>query len=241
MKGIKGIIMKVTVGIVLFSAGIAVGVPACRMYDRAAAAAETPVSASVGTAGSEENMNDGGAEDELMLRVRDGNLEWYDGVRWNHAGTVEELAAADPIAQPSEEWQALVSRLAETRAGEQTGEPAALSRDSGSLLVDEITAGRPQTSTPAVTRPTTSGAGQPAAPAQTGNGNSSSNNSNNNNGNNNSNNDNNDNDSSDNNDNDGGHDEGPAPEPEPVPEPEPEPEPGDTGDGENIEWSGDYE
>lgn len=240
MKGIKGIIMKVTVGIVLFSAGIAVGVPACRMYDRAAAAAETPVSASVGTAGSEENMNDGGAEDELMLRVRDGNLEWYDGVRWNHAGTVEELAAADPIAQPSEEWQALVSRLAETRAGEQTGEPAALSRDSGSLSVDEITAGRPQTSTPAVTRPTTSGAGQPAAPAQTGNGSSSNNNSNNNN-----NNDNNDNDSSDNNDNDGGHDEGPGPAPEPapepVPEPEPEPAPGDTGDGENIEWSGDYE
>ena len=239
MKGIKGIIMKVTVGIVLFSAGIAVGVPACRMYDRAAAAAETSASASVGTAGSEENMNDGGSEDELMLRVRDGNLEWYDGVRWNHAGTVEELAAADPIAQPSEEWQALVSRLAETRAGEQTGEPAALSRDSGSLLVDEITAGRPQTSTPAVTRPTTSGAGQPAAPAQTGNG--SSNNNNNNNSNNN--NDNNDNDSNDNNDNDGGHDEGTAPAPEPTPEPapEPEPEPGDTGDGENIEWSGDYE
>lgn len=241
MKGIKDIIIKVTVGIALFSAGIAVGVPACRVYDRAAAAAETPVSAPVGTAGSEEDMNDGGAENELMLRMRDGNLEWYDGVRWNHAGTVEELAAADPIAQPSAEWQALMARLAETRAGEQAGEPAALSRDSGSLSVDEITAGRPQSPTPAVTRPTTSGAGQPAAPAQTGNGNSSSNNSNNNNGNNNSNNDNNDNDSSDNNDNDGGHDEGPAPEPEPVPEPEPEPEPGDTGDGENIEWSGDYE
>lgn len=240
MKGIKDIIIKVTVGIALFSAGIAVGVPACWAYDRAAAAAETPVSASVGTAGSEEDMNDGGAENELMLRMRDGNLEWYDGVRWNHAGTVEELAAADPIAQPSAEWQALVARLAEARAGEQAGEPAALSRDSGSLSVDEITAGRPQSPTPAVTRPTTSGAGQPAAPAQTGNGNSSSNNSNNNNGNNNSNN---DNDSSDNNDNDGGHDEGPAPAPEPVPEPEPEPEPepGDTGDGENIEWSGDYE
>lgn len=130
MKGIKGIIIKVTAGIVLFSAGIAVGVPACRMYDRAAASAETTVSASAGTAGAEEmngggaeEMNDDGAEDELTLRVRDGNLEWYDGVRWNHAGTLEELAAADPIAQPSEEWQVLVSRLAETRAGEQAGEP----------------------------------------------------------------------------------------------------------------------
>lgn len=216
MKGIKGIIIKVTSGIVLFSAGIAVGVPACRMYDRAAASAETTVSASAGTAGAEE-MNDDGAEDELTLRVRDGNLEWYDGVRWNHAGTLEELAAADPIAQPSEEWQVLVSRLAETRAGEQAGEPAALSRESGSLSVDEITAARPQTPRPAVTRPTTPEAEQPAAPEQTGNG------------------------------SDGGHDEGPAPVPEPVPAPTPEPvpaptpEPGDTGDGENIEWSGDYE
>ena len=218
----KIIIIRTLVGIILFSAGIAVGVPACRMYDkaRAQASAGTAVSGETGTANPAESTGTGAVEADLELRVRDGDLEWYDGVRWNHAGTVSELVAADPIANPSEEWKALAARLAETRAAEQEAEMAALSRENSVLSVDEIAAARPQTSAPAVSRPTTPGAAQPAAPAPVPGNN---------------------NDNNDNNDDDGGHDEGPAPAPEPDPAPEPEPAPDDTGDGENIEWSDDYE
>lgn len=220
----KGIIIKFLAGLVLFSAGIAVGVPVCRMYDKAHALAEPVVSVSQGAENPAVNMDDKDLNDDLQLRVRGGNLEWFDGVRWNDAGAVNELVAADPINQPSEAWQTLAAQLAEARAGEYAAEQAALSKDSGSLSVDEITTANPQAvtqpaasvttkpTTPATTQPTTPATTQPTAPA-----------------------------SSASDDNDDDHNNGPASAPEPEPAPAPAPEPDDTGDGENIEWSGDYE
>lgn len=213
----KGILIKILAGIVLFLAGVAVGVPACRLYDKAHAQAEIVVSAPAGTEDSAANMNNGVSGDDLLLRVRDGNLEWYDGVRWNQAGSVNELVSADSIAHPSEEWQALAARLAEAHAAEYAEDQAALSRERGSLSVDEIVAARPQTTAPAVARPAASATAQPTAPVNSTH----------------------DNDDNANSDNDDHNDNSPAPAPEP--EPAPAPEPADTGDGENIEWSGDYE
>ena len=228
----KGNMIKFLAGIVLFCAGIAVGVPVCRMYDKAHASAETMASGTEGTEDPAGNMDGDALSVDLQLRVRGGNLEWFDGVRWNDAGAVNELVAADPINQPSEAWQALAAQLAEARAGEYAAEQAALSRDNGSLSVDEITTANPQSAarpnasvttqptTPATKQPTTPATVQPTAPVSS---------------------------ASNDNDNDDDHNNGPdsAPEPEPAPAPEPEPapapEPDDTGDGENIEWSGDYE
>lgn len=217
----RSIIIKVMAGLFLFSAGAAVAVPLCRMYDKSRAAEEAAV-ISTGSEGFVGNRDSGAIGDDLQLRVRDGNLEWFDGVRWKDAGSVNELMAADPIGQPSEEWQALAAQLAETRAGEYAAEREALGRDGGSLSVDEVTAAPFQNATrPAAsvtTKPTTSATVQPpvpAGPAQDDSGN----------------------------DNDNDHNEPPAPDPAPAPEPEPDPAPApdDTGDGENIEWSGDYE
>ena len=210
----KSIIVKVMAGFLLFTAGAAVAVPVCRMYDKSRAAEEAAV-VSGGSEDPVDNGNSGVAEGELQLRVRDGNLEWFDGVRWNDAGTVNELMAADPIGQPSEEWQALAVQLAEARAGEYVAGREALSRDSGSLSVDEVTASSSQNTTrpgaSVTTKPTTpatSATPKPAAPAGPAQDNSG-------------------------NDNDDDHNEPTAPEPDPAPD--------DTGDGENIEWSGDYE
>lgn len=219
----KGIVVQILIGIALFSAGIAVGVPICRLYDKTHTSVEASIPA--GTGSSVSNKNGGILDNGLQLRVRDGNLEWYDGVRWNNAGTVNELVAADPIARPSEEWQALAAQIAETRAREYAAEMETLSRDGGSLLVDEVAAAQSQTAaSTASPRPTVPAAIQPTVPAvapPTTSVNSVPD----------------DND----NDNDDSHDEAPAPAPEPEPAPEPSPEPDDTGDGENIEWSGDYE
>lgn len=231
----KSVIIKVMTGFFLFAAGAAVAVPVCRMYDKSRAAEEAAVVSS-GSEDPVDNRNGVVIEGELQLRVRDGSLEWFDGVRWNDAGSVNELMAADPIGQPSEEWQALSVQLAEARAGEYAAEREALSREGGSLSVDEVTASSSQNAarpaesvttkptTPATTKPTT-----PAGPAQNNDGNDGSND----------NDSGNDDDSSNDNDSSNDHNEPPAPEPEP--EPEPEPAPDDTGDGENIEWSGDYE
>ncbi len=230
MKGLW--IVKILAGIVLFSAGVAAGVPICRMYDKAhTAPAGAEASVPLGEERPEEGIAGGtgnaDADSDLQLRVRDGQLEWYDGVRWNSAGPVAELMEADPIAQPSEAWQTLAAQLAQARAGEYAAGQGALGRDSGSLTVDEVSDARPQNNTPAVTtRPTTPApSSRPTVPGNTAPAN----------------NDNDDHDDDGGNDDNGDHNEEPAPAPEPDPVPEPEPAPDDTGDGENIEWSGDYE
>lgn len=231
MKGIW--IIKILAGIVLFSAGVAAGVPICRMYDKAhtVPAGGAELSGALTEEAAEENpvedVDSGAVRDELQLRVRDGELEWYDGVRWNGAGKVAQLAAADPISQPSEAWQTLAAQLADARAGEYAAQQAS-DQESSTLLVDEITVTRPQNTSSAGTRPVTPAAPsvvtQPTAPV---------------------------NPVPDNNANDDhdDHDDAPAanpnpastPEPAPVPVPDPEPAPDNTGDGENIEWSGDYD
>ena len=222
MKGIM--IIKILAGIALFSAGIAVGVPVCRMYDKArveAASADDSVNLEEEKPGENYGgTGNGQAGEDLQLRVRDGELEWYDGVRWNSAGAVAQLVAEDPISQPSEAWLTLAAQLAEIRAGEYAEEAGALSRDEGGLSVDETAPVRPQTNVSATPRPGTPAGTRPTAPVNAAP-------------------DNNDNNDS-NDDNNDDHNDAPAPEPEPAPEPAPEPEP-DTGDGENIEWSGDYE
>lgn len=226
----KGILMiKILAGIALFSVGIAVGVPVCRIYDKsrmASAEAEPPAAPEEETEGiSAGNADSGAVRDELQVRVRAGEVEWYDGVRWNSAGAVAELAAADPISQPTEAWQTLAAQLADTRAEEYAARLQTLDRENSALLVDEIVVTRPQNTSTAAKRPATpavtpaatpvatpSVAGavpQPTAPAN----------------------------SVPDNSDDNDDDDGPAPAPAPAPDPAPD----DTGDGENIEWSGDYE
>ncbi|MCR2050988.1 hypothetical protein NSB25_27590 [Acetatifactor muris] len=225
MKGI--IIIKILAGIVLFSAGVAVGVPVCRMYDNAHAEPEpaggSAVSGEAMEGNSDEREDSSTVDADLQLRVRDGELEWYDGVRWNSAGTVSELIAADPVMQPSEAWQTLAAQLADARAGEYAAQLQTLDRESSGLTVDEIAAVRPQNTSSGVNRPVTPAVTQtPAPPTAPVNSEPEYN----------------DNDDHDDNDD---HNDAPAPAPDPVPAPEPDPVPDDTGDGENIEWSGDYE
>lgn len=235
----KGIIIKIIAGIVTFSAGIGAGVQAFRMYDRAYAPREAAAEVSGETGELAENMGKSMMEEELRLQVRDGNLEWFDGVRWKYAGSVEELAAADPIAHPSQEWLTLAAQLADACAEEHAADLETFSRESGGgLLVGAVTVTRPQNGTSGITNPDSPPTAQPGAPANPVNSNSSSKSSSNNNNRNDSDSD--DSDYSDDN-NGGNEDNSTAPAPDPAPEPEPEPDPGDTGDGENIEWSGDYE
>ncbi len=227
MKSI--VIIKILAGVALFSVGVVAGVPVCRMYDKAhmdpaPAGAEASVLSGEEMEGNFSENADGGAVDgELQLRVRGGELEWYDGVRWNNAGTVSDLVAADPIAQPSEAWKLLAAQLAEARAGEYAAQLQELDRENSELSVDEIAAVQPQNTSTAVKRPAAPAVAQtptpptePVSPAP----------------------ENNDNDDHDDNDD---HNSVPDPAPDPVPAPEPDPVPDDGGDGENIEWSGDYE
>ncbi|MCM1215788.1 MAG: hypothetical protein NC331_03090 [Lachnospiraceae bacterium] len=212
----KNIIIKIMAAFALFFIGVAVGVSACRVHDRIRPAAETAMSDPLEDGSQSGNVDDDIADSGLQLRVYGGDLEWYDGVRWNHAGKIDAYMEADPIVCPSGEWQTVADRLAETRAVEYAEELASWGRNGTGLLVGEIVTARPQTA--AVIRPAAPAAAETtvsasAAPV---------------------------NDVPDNDDNDDDDDDdGGTPVSEP--EPEPEPEPDDTGDGEDMVWSGDYE
>lgn len=168
----------------------------------------------------------------VRVRMNDGDVEWYDGTRWNFVATAEELEKADPFSMTSDAWEALEERLAETAREERQTALASLSREEARLLIGEKERSKPDAAKPPAAiqpRPEQPPVpAQPQTPSVQGNGGSSDDDS--------SGGDSSGDDSSgggapDNGssggDSSGGQDDPPAENP-------------DTGDGEDMEWSDDY-
>lgn len=165
-----------------FLVSIAVGAGGCYAWNWAANPAGVPASAS----GVQQTQTDG-----VQVRVRGGVAEWFDGMRWNAAGTVEELEQNDPASAQSETWQLVAQRRSAAKQQQRQSALAQLSREENTLSTGEQPAAqttqtrRPtaSTTTPASTTPsgttapattppstTTPPPAQPSPPAQTGDG-----------------------------------------------------------------------
>ena len=99
----------------------------------------------------------------MQVRVRGGVAEWFDGVRWNAAGAVEQLEQEDPTAARSETWQLLQQRAAAKQQQRQSA-LTQLSREANALSTGQ----KPAAQTTPSRRPATTTATPPAAaPAPT--------------------------------------------------------------------------
>lgn len=108
--------------------------------------------------------------DAVQLRVRGGQMEWFDGVRWNAAGDVETLEQNDPAEAKSDTWNALAENRAAERAQQRQEAVAQFDREAAATLnVGEKPVVRQPSRRPSSTTTTTpSGGGTPApAPAPT--------------------------------------------------------------------------
>ena len=186
--------------------------------------------------------------EELKVRIDDGEVQWFDGVMWHTAASVEELAREDKFYAAQEGFQELEEQLKQQWEDRRAEQESAVERGE-TLLVGQKEQPKP-TEKPKPTRPTvTAPAPEPvivpelvpeptAAPENSGGGNSGGGNSgggggNSGGGNSGGGDSGNTGDSSNpgggdsgntgDNGNSGGGDNG-----------------GDTGDGENMEWSDDY-
>ena len=149
-----------------FLISVAVGVGGCSVWRVAAQPAAAPAFA--------PNAAQGQAE-EVQVRVRGGVAEWFDGVRWNAAGAVEQLEQEDPTAVRSETWQLLAQQRAAAKQQQRQSALTQLSREANALSTGQKPAAqttpsrRPATNTtapPAVT-PTPPPTQQTPPPAQT--------------------------------------------------------------------------
>ncbi|MCM1101326.1 MAG: hypothetical protein NC079_04365 [Clostridium sp.] len=192
----------------------------------------------------------------VQIRVNDGNVEWYDGIRWHVEGSVEELAGKDTFHRSAEDWETMDEQLSGYVTEDSQTLLASLNPEDAKPLIGENeqsgqgtqgqtsrpqnaasqapaqTSQRPaQTQQPAVQTPAVGG----ASGNQTPNAGSSNDDSS-------------DDDSSDNSapgDDSSGGDvsggESSGGQDTPVEEPPAEDPPADdTGDGENMDWSNDY-
>lgn len=98
--------------------------------------------------------------DSVQVRVRGGAAEWFDGVRWNAAGAVEQLEQSDPTMVQSETWNLLAQQRCDAKQQQHESALTQLSREENALAtgekpVQQTPARRPaaSTTTPAATAP----------------------------------------------------------------------------------------
>lgn len=72
--------------------------------------------------------------DAVQLRVRGGQMEWFDGVRWNAAGDVETLEQNDPTEAKSDTWNALAENRAAAEAQQRQEAMAQFDREAAATL-----------------------------------------------------------------------------------------------------------
>lgn len=101
----------------------------------------------------------------VELRVRGGQMEWFDGVRWNTAAPVEELQQNDPLETRSDAWYALAQQRADAKETQRQESLAGFDREQTDLTVGEKPVVRQPTATRQPSASTTPAA--PAAPSAT--------------------------------------------------------------------------
>lgn len=108
--------------------------------------------------------------DAVQLRVRGGQMEWFDGVRWNTAAAVDDLKQNDAAGAQSDAWRALAQQRADAKETQRQESLARFDHAQMDLTVGEKPAAqttpakKPGTSTSATT-PATGGTTTPP-PAQ---------------------------------------------------------------------------
>lgn len=101
--------------------------------------------------------------DAVQLRVRGGQMEWFDGTRWNKAASVEELKQNDPLEMKSDAWYALAQQRADVKETQRQEALAGLDRAQMELTVGE----KPVVRQPTATRQPSAAATPAPAPAPT--------------------------------------------------------------------------
>ena len=97
------------------------------------------------------------AADTVQLRVRGGAMEWFDGVRWNTASTVESLRQNDIAEAQTEAWHTLAQQRVAAKEAQRQQSLALLDKEQNALPTGEKPASRQQTTT----RPSTGTQTQP--------------------------------------------------------------------------------
>lgn len=146
-----------------FLVSAAVGVGGCFVWSRAVHPVGAPAAA---PNASQEQAAQAVQTDGVQVRVRGGVAEWFDGMRWNAAGTVEELEQGDPTAVQSETWQLVAQQRSAAKQQQRQSALEQLSREENALSTGE----KPAAQTTQTRRPaaqTTTPAATPSAPAQT--------------------------------------------------------------------------
>lgn len=134
-----------------FLVSVAVGVGGSYVWNWAA----NPVSAPAAAPGPDASQTQAG---ELQVRVRGGVAEWFDGMRWNTVGAVEELEQNDPTAIQSETWQLLAQQRSAAKQQQRQSALTQLSKEENALSTGE----KPAAQTTQSSRPATSGTTTPA-------------------------------------------------------------------------------
>ena len=88
--------------------------------------------------------------DAVQLRVRGGQMEWFDGARWNAAASVEELRQSDPAEAKSDTWNALAQQRAAAKEQQRQESLAQFDREP---VVRQPTQTRRPTTTQTTTPP----------------------------------------------------------------------------------------
>ncbi len=118
--------------------------------------------------------------DAVQLRVRDGQMEWFDGVRWNTAASVETLKQSDATEAESDAWRALSQQRAAAKEEQRQQSLALFDKEQNALSTGEKPAALvpvrrpaaqtttpPATTTPPPATPTPDPTPPPAAPDST--------------------------------------------------------------------------
>ena len=136
-----------------FLVSLAVGVGGSYVWNQAV----QPVSAPVDMPEVQQTQTD-----SVQVRVRGGVAEWFDGMRWNPAGSMEQLEQSDPTAAQSETWRLVAQQRAAAKQQQRQSALTQLSREENALAtgekpVQQTPSRRPaaSTTTPAAAAPAT--------------------------------------------------------------------------------------
>lgn len=143
------IVMMLVAGAVMFGAGFLMG---SMRPDR-----ETEVQVSMQEVQAEHTL----AEQNIQIRVNDGEVEWFDGTQWHDVASVEALEKEDKFAAAMEEYELFAQQMNEEKE-EQLQEQGMLVQQGGlQLSVGQKEAPKPvATPTP---KPSTAAGQTPAA------------------------------------------------------------------------------
>lgn len=120
--------------------------------------AAQPADVSVGAPNAVQAQAEG-----IQVRVRGGVAEWFDGVRWNTAGALEQLEQQDPTAVRSETWQLLAQQRTAAKQQQRQSALTQLSREANALTTGQ----KPAAQTTPSRRPAANTTPAPATPAPT--------------------------------------------------------------------------